>query len=88
MKETFLLAVQELLFTENILLLLKYFIKNLSLFLNKLLSYESLQSYIQNFSLQVISLVLNLTRGMMRDESVNGHPQGQSFLFQDHVLEF
>jgi len=35
-----------------------------------------------------ISLILNLTRGMKRDESVNGQPQGQSFLFQDHVLEF
>jgi len=52
------------------------------------MSYESLQSYVQNFSLQVISLILNLIRGMKRDESVNGQPQGQSFLFQEHVLEF
>jgi len=43
---------------------------------------------IKNFSLQVISLILNLTDGMKRDKYVNGHPQGQSFLFQDHVLEF
>jgi cytochrome c biogenesis protein ResB len=88
MKETFLLAVKTLLFTENILLLLNYFIKKLSVFINKPLRYESLQSYIQNFSLQVISFILNITRGMKRDESVNGQPQGQSFLFQDHVLEF
>ena len=59
--DTSLLTVKKLPFTENILLLLKYFIKNSSLFLNKPLSYESLKSYIQNFSLQVISLILNLT---------------------------
>jgi hypothetical protein len=41
-------------FTENILLAFKYFIKNLSLFLNETLRHGSLQSYIQNFSLQVI----------------------------------
>jgi len=40
------------------------------------------------FSLQVISLILNLTRGVKRDGSVNEQRQGQSLLFQDHVLEF
>jgi len=54
MKETFLLAVQKLLFTENISMLLKFFIKNLSLFPNKPLIYQSLQPYIQNFSLQFL----------------------------------
>jgi hypothetical protein len=91
-ERNFLLTLKQLLGTENIFCssstMWNCFINDLSLFLNKPLSYESLQPYIQNLYLQVISLILNLIRGTKRYESVNGKPLEQPFLFQDHGLEF